>query len=151
MNGDGSQHAVGTDSVGMPQPSVTVHKSTDRTALCKEVLAARGCASTIGISLLGVPPSDWSAIVAAITPVAKRERLLPIFIVDDFQFSVLRRHKVIFEFMPSTRLRGRSSDELEWSIFQLRRLDRIKSKWAFRKIVRFGNPSETDTVFLRQE
>lgn len=118
-------------------------------SLRDDVLSARNCIATIGISLLDMPPEGWPPIIENVVSASRRERVVPIFIVNRTSFAALRRHNVLFEFVSAAEPDSDIDSDGVVLLFQRRRLDRIKTKWGIQRIVYFGPLSPTSAILLR--
>jgi hypothetical protein len=62
----------------------------------------------------------------------------PLCLTDCERFELFRRHGLLFEYFPPPAQRERFASDLDWDLYTLRRLARLRRKWNPVRIVAFG-------------
>jgi hypothetical protein len=63
-------------------------------------------------------------------------------LTDCERFDLFRMHGLLFEYLPPAQRRNRFASDLDWDLYTLRRLARLRRKWAPVRIVAFGPDAE---------
>ncbi len=92
------------------------------------------------IMTMGLETDAFAATIETIQS-QRRPDLEPVIVTDRRDFRLLRRHRLVFEYFPSPESQRRFAPDMPWDLYRVRRLGRIRRKWAPVRIVAFGSIS----------
>ena len=70
-------------------------------------------------------------------------------LTDCADFELFRRHRLLFEYLPPPPDRERFAPDLDWDLYTLRRLARLRRKWNPVRIVAFGPLAQAQVELWR--
>jgi hypothetical protein len=70
-------------------------------------------------------------------------------LTDCTDFEQFRRHRLLFEYLPPALERERFVPDLDWNLYTLRRLARLRRKWNPVRIVAFGPQAQAQVECWR--
>lgn len=136
---------------GAAAPNPSTHSGVSAHAGRSTPLAAQGDA-IVPFVRLGRAPRVLIAVMTGLEP-ALLERTLAavgtssdhsegaiesLCLTDCSRFELFRKHNLLFEYLPPVEQRARFASDLDWDLYILRRLARLRRKWNPARIVAFG-------------
>jgi len=70
-------------------------------------------------------------------------------LTDCADFELFRRHRLWFEYLPPRSQQQRFAPDLDWDLYTLRRLARLRRKWDPVRIVAFGPAAQAQIALWR--
>lgn len=97
-------------------------------------------ARAVLVVLFGLPPSDQEAVIARVLASAASGEppVVPVFLTDDSDFTVLRRHRALFEYLPFPPADRPGAGPRDWPLYLARRFALLCAKWQPVQVVAFG-------------
>jgi hypothetical protein len=94
--------------------------------------------STIIVTVLGVDPGLVDEIVATTKQKlpGKDDRL--VYVTDNSDFTVFRRHSVIFEYLPPLMEQRLHAADMPWQAYLSERWGLLLAKWRPRRVLAYG-------------
>jgi hypothetical protein len=86
---------------------------------------------------------DAEALERALMPIRESSgdgetEMETLCLTDCGRFELFRRHRLLFEYFPPPQQQERFASNLDWNLYTLRRLARLRRKWSPVRIVAFG-------------
>jgi hypothetical protein len=90
--------------------------------------------------LFGLDPEALEHSLAEIRASSDRVggEMETVCLTDCDRFELFRRHRLLFEYFPRSEQQQRFASDLDWDLYTLRRLARLRRKWSPVRIVAFG-------------
>ncbi|MEO1016462.1 MAG: hypothetical protein AAFY56_02035 [Pseudomonadota bacterium] len=90
---------------------------------------------------LGLRGDHYDQVIEIIDA-QKRPDLEPLIVTDQADFDQLRLRGLLFEYFPPTESQAKFAPERPWELYLLRRLGRLRQKWAPVRMIAFGTYSQ---------
>ncbi|MEM9628299.1 MAG: hypothetical protein AAGA21_18850 [Pseudomonadota bacterium] len=91
------------------------------------------------ISLFGMTSEAIAERADLVDEELRQKRLVPIYLVDEAEFSPLRAEQRLFEYLPSHWHGKRRSSDLDWPFYLRRRYLLLQAKWQPVGRIDFGD------------
>jgi hypothetical protein len=132
------------------------------TATAQPIVAPAGD-SIVPFGRLGRAPRVLMAVLFGLDPEALEHSLAEIrassdrvggemetvCLTDCDRFELFRRHRLLFEYFPRSEQQRRFASDLDWDLYTLRRLARLRRKWSPVRIVAFGPVAQAQIQLWR--
>jgi len=100
-------------------------------------------ARRIIVLTLGLQSAELERIANMLSFQQAERMVVPICIIDTDHFDIMRNASLIFEYMPPKWIREQFESDLDWDMYDLRKLWLMRQKWQPSRIVGFGQESAT--------
>lgn len=102
------------------------------------ILKSKGDISTIIVTTLGVNPEFLEGIIVTTKRKlsGKADRL--IYLTDNSDFTVFRRHGVIFEYLPPLVAQRRHANDMPWQAYLREHWGLLLAKWRPSRVLTYG-------------
>jgi hypothetical protein len=90
---------------------------------------------------VGIKADDLPRLLDMMVEKSKEEDIVPIILTDYDDFVSFREHGLIFEYLPPDKQRQTHAPDLDWKLYELRRLTLLRRKWRPINTIAFGASS----------
>jgi hypothetical protein len=94
--------------------------------------------STIVITTLGVDPNFLDEIITTTKEKLPRRNDRLVYVTDNSDFTVFRRHGVIFEYLPPLMEQRLHAADMPWQAYLSERWGLLLAKWRPRRVLAYG-------------
>lgn len=95
---------------------------------------------------IGIVGEELPRLLDMVAKTSREDDVVPIIVTDHADFVAFRESGLIFEYLPDESQQKAHAADLEWDLYQLRRLALLKRKWRPGNTIAFG---ATGTSLLR--
>jgi hypothetical protein len=87
---------------------------------------------------MGVNGDDLPRLLEMVAKTSREDDVVPIVVTDYVDFVSFRDHGTIFEYLPGDEQRNAYAADLDWRLYELRRLMLLRRKWRPMNTIAFG-------------
>ena len=99
--------------------------------------------STILVTTLGVNPDFLEEIIVTTQRKLPRKSDRLIYLTDNSDFTIFRRHGVIFEYLPPLMEQRLHATDMPWQAYLRERWGLLLAKWRPRRVLAYGTTIDT--------
>jgi hypothetical protein len=97
--------------------------------------------SNVGVVLvlaIGINGDDLPRLLDMVATKSREDDVVPIIVTDYMDFVAFRDKGIIFEYLPDDAQRQAHAADLDWKLYELRRLALLRRKWRPINTIAFG-------------
>ncbi len=95
-------------------------------------------ARVVMVLVMGINGDDLPRLLDMVATKSREDDVVPIIVTDYVNFVVFRERGLIFEYLPDDEQRKAHAADLDWKLYELRRLTLLRRKWRPINTVAFG-------------
>ena len=94
--------------------------------------------AVLAVLLFGLDEEKIKNLLPVIERDCQTSDMMPLLLIDNDAFELLREHSIIFEYLPPAEDRQRFDRDLSWNLYLQRRLAIIREKWQPTRVIALG-------------